>query len=82
VPLTPTVPLANHEAPRPFAAAPRLEHTVRAWHNAGHSQDAIAREFSIDRRKVKSIIDQGGGVGSGPHHGAPQGEDRSDGDVL
>jgi len=37
---------------------------VRAWHNAGHSQDAIAREFSIDRRKVKSIIDQGGGWGA------------------
>ena len=29
-----------------------LEQTVRAWHTAGHSQQAIARELSIDRRKA------------------------------
>ncbi len=43
-----------HSAP----AAPPLEQTVREWHQAGHSQRAIARELSIDRRKVKQIIDQ------------------------
>jgi hypothetical protein len=35
-----------------------LEHTVRAWHTAGHSQRAIARELNLDRRKVKRIIDR------------------------
>lgn len=29
-----------------------LEQTVRAWHTADHSQQAIARELSIDRRKA------------------------------
>ena len=47
-----------HDAPPALAAAPSLEQTVRAWHNAGHSQRAIARELSIDRRKIKRIIDQ------------------------
>ncbi len=37
--------------------APTLEQTVQAWHGAGHSQRAIARELNIDRRKVKRIID-------------------------
>ena len=37
---------------------PSLEQTVRAWHKAGHSQRAIARELNIDRRKVKQIIDR------------------------
>jgi DNA-binding transcriptional regulator LsrR (DeoR family) len=31
---------------------------VSAWHEAGRSQRAIARELNIDRRKVKRIIDQ------------------------
>jgi DNA-binding transcriptional regulator LsrR (DeoR family) len=35
-----------------------VEQAVRTWHNAGHSQRAIARELGIDRRKVKRIIDQ------------------------
>jgi DNA-binding transcriptional regulator LsrR (DeoR family) len=35
-----------------------LDQTVRAWHVAGRSQRAIARELDIDRRKVKRIIDQ------------------------
>jgi hypothetical protein len=34
-----------------------LEQTVRAWHGAGHSQRAIARELNIDRRRVKQIIE-------------------------
>jgi len=34
-----------------------LEQTVRALHGAGNSQRSIARELSIDRRKVKQIID-------------------------
>jgi hypothetical protein len=38
--------------------APTLEQTVRAWHEAGTSQRAIARELCIDRRKVKRIIQQ------------------------
>jgi hypothetical protein len=37
--------------------APELEQTVRAWHTAGRSQRAIARELGIDRRKIKHIID-------------------------
>lgn len=36
---------------------PDLAHTVRAWHEAGHSQRAIAREFNVDRRKIKRILD-------------------------
>jgi DNA-binding transcriptional regulator LsrR (DeoR family) len=35
-----------------------MEQTVRAWHSAGRSQRAIARELDIDRRKVKRIVDQ------------------------
>jgi DNA-binding transcriptional regulator LsrR (DeoR family) len=35
-----------------------LEQTVRARHEAGHSQRTIARELNIDRRKVKRILDQ------------------------
>jgi hypothetical protein len=45
-------------APPLALGAPSLEHTVRAWHQAGRSQRAIARELSIDCRKVKYIIDQ------------------------
>jgi DNA invertase Pin-like site-specific DNA recombinase len=40
------------------AGAPDPEQVVRARHNAGHSQRAIARDLRIDRRKVKRIIDQ------------------------
>jgi hypothetical protein len=39
--------------------APDLEQTIRDWHGAGHSQRAIARELSIDRRKVKRAITVG-----------------------
>jgi len=37
---------------------PTLEQNVRARHEAGHSQRAIAREFNIDRRRIKRILDQ------------------------
>jgi len=48
------VPPPVHQAPD----APSLEQTVRAWHDAGYSQRAIARELNIDRRKVKQIIER------------------------
>ena len=51
-------PIASNGAPPALTEAPSLEQTVRAWHEAGHSQRAIAREFNLDRRKVKQIIDQ------------------------
>ena len=37
---------------------PTVEQVVRARHEAGHSQRAIARELNIDRRKVKRMIDK------------------------
>jgi hypothetical protein len=45
-------PLVQH-TPTAFS----LEQIVRGWHDAGQSQRAIARELSIDRRKVKQILD-------------------------
>jgi hypothetical protein len=50
-------PLAQ-EAPLELSAAPTLEQTIRARHQAGYSQRAIARELNIDRRKVKRILCQ------------------------
>jgi hypothetical protein len=50
--------ITKHNAPPALTEAPDLEQAVRAWHNAGHSQRAIARELNIDRRKVKRIIDR------------------------
>jgi hypothetical protein len=41
-----------------LSVAPTLERTVRARHEAGQSQRAIARELNIDRRKIKRMIDQ------------------------
>jgi hypothetical protein len=52
------LPITEHNAPLASTEAPGLDQAVRAWHKAGHSQRAIARELKIDRRKVKSIIDQ------------------------
>jgi hypothetical protein len=52
------MPAGHRNAPPALAEAPSLERTVRAWHDAGHSQRAIARELNIDRRKVKRIIDR------------------------
>jgi hypothetical protein len=50
-------PLLGLDGP-PVPAGPLgVEETVRAWHRAGHSQRAIARQLGIDRRKVKLILD-------------------------
>jgi hypothetical protein len=51
------VPMADQGAPPTPIEVPSLEHAVLAWHDAGQSQRAIARELNIDRRKVKRIID-------------------------
>ena len=51
------LPIPDRDAPPALTAAPNMVQTVRAWHDAGHSQRAIARELGIDRRKVKRIID-------------------------
>ena len=56
-PVRTAAPAAEHDAPGAPADAPTVALTVRAWHNAGRSQRAIARELNIDRRKVKRIID-------------------------
>lgn len=53
------LPISDDLAPPELPAAPSMEQTVRAWHNAGHSQRVIARELNLDRRKVRRIIDQG-----------------------
>jgi hypothetical protein len=50
-------PVAERHVPPVLVQAPTLEQTVRAWHEAGQSQRAIARDLNIDRRKVKQIID-------------------------
>lgn len=50
-------PIARNALPTP-TAEPSVEQTVQAWHIAGHSQRAIARELNLDRRKIKRIIDQ------------------------
>jgi hypothetical protein len=52
------LPIGGGYAPPALTGAPKVEQTVRAWHNAGRSQRAIARELNLDRRKVKRIIDQ------------------------
>jgi hypothetical protein len=49
--------IAGDDAPPALTEAPSVEQTVRAWHDAGHSQRAIARELNIDH-KVKLIIDR------------------------
>jgi hypothetical protein len=50
-------PTAVQDAPPVPASAPAVEQTIRAWHRAGRSQRAIARDLGIDRRKIKRIID-------------------------
>lgn len=52
------VPPLVQEVPPVLTVAPTLEQTVRARHQAGHSQRAIPRELNIDRRKVERILDQ------------------------
>jgi hypothetical protein len=54
-------PSVEHQAPLELPVAPTLEQTIRAWHDAGHSQRAIARKLDIDRRKVKRTLDQAPG---------------------
>ena len=49
---------SDAEVARCAPVAPTLEQTVKEWHQTGHSQRAIARELSIDRRKVKQIIEK------------------------
>jgi hypothetical protein len=53
----PAPPLVQEE-PLELPVAPMLEQTIRARHDAGHSQRAIARELNIDHRKIKRILDQ------------------------
>jgi len=50
-------PVNAPDPPAALQGAPDVAQTVRAWHEAGHSQRAIARELNIDRRKVKRILD-------------------------
>jgi len=47
------------DVPAAVAQAPDMEQTIRDWHGAGHSQRAIARALSVDRRKVKRAITSG-----------------------
>src|SRR5580700_356966 len=47
VPVNHSAPIAGNHAPLALTEAPSLEQTVRAWHNAGHSQRAIARELNL-----------------------------------
>lgn len=54
-PIGPAAPTASQGVP---PAGAFLEQTVRARRHAGHSQRAIARELSIDRRKVKQILER------------------------
>jgi hypothetical protein len=51
------VAIVHQDIPSASADVPSLEQTIRAWHSAGHSQRAIARALSIDRRKVKRVLD-------------------------
>ena len=57
-PQYPAAPPVVQEAPPELTFTSTLEQIVRARHEAGQSQRAIARELNIDRRKVKRIIDQ------------------------
>lgn len=50
--------VTGHQVPSTRNESPTLEQTVRAWHEAGHSQRAIARELNMDRRKVRRIVEQ------------------------
>jgi hypothetical protein len=50
-------PEMEHGVPPAPDGPPAVEQTVRAWHRAGRSQRAIARDLGIDRRKIKRIID-------------------------
>jgi hypothetical protein len=58
VPVNHLLPTDDDDVRLALTEASSVEQTVRAWHNAGHSQRAIARERNLDRSKVKRIIDQ------------------------
>ncbi len=47
---------ADHQAPPDALRKPGIDQVVRAMHQNGTSQRAIARELNIDRRKVKLAI--------------------------
>jgi hypothetical protein len=51
------VPALEQNGAPVVPATPSLEQSILAWHSAGHSQRAIARDLNIDRRKVKQIIE-------------------------
>ena len=51
------VPPLVQGAPPELTMGPTLDQTIRARHEAGHSQRAIARELNIDR-KGKRILDR------------------------
>jgi DNA invertase Pin-like site-specific DNA recombinase len=51
-------PSLAQDGPLELPVAPTLEQIVRARHEAGHSQRAIARELNVDRRKVKRMIEE------------------------
>ena len=55
---------AGHGSPSALSVAPSLEQTIRDWDQADQSQRAIAREFNLDRRKVKRILNQAAGSSS------------------
>ena len=48
----------DHDVQLVQAGPPTLEQIVKAWHQVGRSQRAIARELNIDRRKIKRILDE------------------------
>ena len=52
-----STPPTDHTEPLVAQPVPSLEHTVRTWHAEGRSQRSIARDLSINRRKVKQIIE-------------------------
>ena len=56
LPISGSLPAARSLKHEPHSSR-AVEQTVRAWHRAGRSQRAIARDLGIDRRKIKRIID-------------------------
>jgi len=50
--------LMDHTTPATTADEPDINDVVRAMYQDGTSQRAIARQLSIDRRKVKHVLDK------------------------
>ena len=46
----------DHHEPPALTGPPTLEETVQAWHEAGHSQRAIARELDAELEVVRSSL--------------------------